>query len=194
MDMRPDGWHQNLRCTVSSFFLLRYCIFSCIDQWSIGISNTRIGQTDSDTFARLFPYLFNYLVHDKSSVNGKEFVLSNPHAMDELRQLNSAIVGLGYADESFTIRITGGDRIIDSNGVIRSATDNTIVAGAAPNSRHLVTQGARGIDVQVSGVAAADLSKALAVTNLRLLNVTYGDGHKHLDLPATQWFAPRRKP
>jgi hypothetical protein len=139
-----------------------------------------------------FGYLFNELMHDKSKVNGKEFVMSNPYAMGELKSLNSAIVDLGYADESFMIRITGGDRIIDPNGVIRSATDNTIVNGAAPNSRHLVTQGARGIDVQVSGVSAGDFSKALAVTNLKLLNVTYGDGHKHLDLPATQWFAPRR--
>ena len=152
------------------------------------------GSFENGARTAAFGYLFNELMHDKSRVNGKEFVLSNPHAMDELKSLNSAIIDLGYSDESFTIRITGGDRIIDSNGVIRSATDNTIVAGAAPNSRHLVTQGARGLDVQVSGVSASDFSKALAVTNLKLLNVTYGDGHKHLDLPATQWFAPRRKP
>ena len=152
------------------------------------------GKFENGVVTASFGYLFNYLAHDRSPINGREYVLSNPAAMDELIKLNTAIVDLGYANESFTIRITGGDRYTDANGVIRSATDNSIVAGSASNSRHLNTQGVRGIGVQVSGVSAADFSKALAVTNLNLLNVTYGDGHKHLDLPSTNWFTPRRKP
>jgi len=142
--------------------------------------------------SEIVQYLFNKLLHDTSRINNEKFKLSNPNAMDELVKLNSAIVNLGYADDSFTIRVTGGDRYVDANGVIRSATDDSIIMGSASNSNHLISQGARGIDVSVSGVAAADLQRALAITNLSQLNVTYADKHLHLDLPTSKWFAPRR--
>ncbi len=151
------------------------------------------GKFSNGATTAAYGYLFNHLTLERSSINGEKFKLSNPNAMDELVKLNSAIVNLGYADDSFTIRITGGDRYADTNGVIRSATDDSIIKGSALNSRHLTSQGARSIDVSVSGVATADFQRVLATTNLSLLNVTYEDKHLLLDLPASKWFAPRRR-
>ena len=54
------------------------------------------GKFENGAQTAAFGYLFNKLMHDKSAVNGKQFVMSNPYAMDELRSLNSAIVDLGY--------------------------------------------------------------------------------------------------
>ena len=150
------------------------------------------GKFEDGATTGAFGYLFNEIMHDSSKNNGKKFSLSNPHAMDELVKLNSALIDLGYADEKFQIRITGGDRYIDSVGDIRYATDDQRIPSSAKDSRHLISQGARDIDVNISGVSQTDLTKALATTDLKLLNVVYGDKHLHFDLPASKWFAPRR--
>ena len=38
------------------------------------------------------------------------FVFSNPQVLWNLRQLNLEIIGLGFKDDCFVLRLTGGDR------------------------------------------------------------------------------------
>ena len=79
------------------------------------------------------------------------WVLNNALVRSNLVALNAAIVGAGSPDECFVIRVTGGDRYRDSGNprIIRSATNNSVVAGASQTSPHLIERGARAADFNI---------------------------------------------
>ncbi|MBY0578941.1 MAG: hypothetical protein K2P57_07845 [Burkholderiales bacterium] len=104
-----------------------------------------------------FGYLFNHVAH-----NG--FTLRNPNVLRNLNALNQKLVNMGYDDAKFELSVTGGDRYRDSEGNIRSATDNSIVEGASSRSPHLYERGARAVDLDVRGVSKTDFDTALRST------------------------------
>ncbi len=114
-----------------------------------------------------------------------KYVLSNPYVKNNLRQLNTAIVALGLSDSSFTLRVTGGDRYKDQCGDIRSSTNGQIVSGSSKTSPHLISRGARAVDLVVSGVSNKIFDKALKRTRFLPANTlrNYPDGHTHIALP-----------
>ncbi|PLX40040.1 MAG: hypothetical protein C0608_10075 [Deltaproteobacteria bacterium] len=114
-----------------------------------------------------------------------QYVLSNPHVKNNLRQLNTAIVALGHSDSSFTLRVTGGDRYKDQCGDIRSSTDDSIVKGSSQTSPHLISRGARAVDLSVTGISNNVFDEALKRTKFLPANTlrNYADGHTHIALP-----------
>lgn len=89
---------------------------------------------------------------------------------------------------------TGDDRYIDSAGVIRSMTDDSIVRGSAPRSPHLIENGARAVDLRVQGVPSRVFDNALRGTDFSPGSTlrNYPDGHTHINLPnERRFYAPR---
>jgi len=110
--------------------------------------------------------------------------LTNPLVRSNLIKLNTALIGLGKADDSFVLTVTSGDRYIDQQGQIREISTNKIV----PTTRisgHLIENGARGVDLRVKGVDDDTFDKALARTEFSPGNTNreYSDRHTHIALP-----------
>lgn len=104
-----------------------------------------------------FGYMFNHVAH-----NG--FTLRNPNVVRNLNALNQELINMGYKDEDFVLSVTGGDRYRDSEGNIRSATNDSIVGAASKQSPHLYERGARAVDLDVRGVSQSDFNAALQKT------------------------------
>jgi len=117
------------------------------------IQKDPIGLNAGDT--NLYRYVFNsplnFIDPTGLKIDYAGYVLTNYNVTSALYMLNQAIIGAGYSDNSFTIRVTGGDRYTDSNGDIRSLTNRQLVSGASMQSPHLLERGARGIDFNLTG-------------------------------------------
>ena len=112
-------------------------------------------------------------------------VLNNAKVIANLYRLNQAIIDQGKSNEDFTLRITGGDRFIDSQGNFVSLTDFSIIPPSETNlrSEHLIKNGARGVDLTVSRITRQEFSSALRNTDfLRSNTKAYAD-HTHIALP-----------
>jgi len=92
-------------------------------------------------------------------------VLRNPALVENLWNLNEAIVRQGIADAAFTLRVSGGDRYRDCAGNIVSASDGKQVTNSEQDSRHLYENGAIAVDLVVSGVSTRTFSTALSTTS-----------------------------
>ena len=120
-----------------------------------------------------------------------KFVLKNPIVRAELQGLNDAIVATGKSDDSFTIRVTGGDRYLfecsEQGPVVVSATNHKTVPNSNPNkSPHLVERGARAVDLKYDGITEELFDKVLkGKTKFQSLATRsdYDDGHTHISLP-----------
>ncbi|HQQ73900.1 MAG TPA: RHS repeat-associated core domain-containing protein [Pseudomonadales bacterium] len=114
----------------------------------------------------------------KVSYNG--YAVSNQAVRDALENLSTNL----HAD----VQVTGGDRYIDSNGNIRSASNDTIIGKSAKKSSHLIEEGARGVDVDVPGKSDNDIADAAGKSGFdptrTIPSSTYpGEPHNHLEVP-----------
>jgi RHS repeat-associated protein len=116
------------------------------------------------------------------------YVLNNPILVNNLQRLNQEIVNLGIRDADFTLRVTGGDRYRDQAGNIRSSTDNQKINNSDPNSAHLIENGARAVDLDITGVTREIFNKALGKTDFDPAGTLYPESypkepHTHIRLP-----------
>jgi RHS repeat-associated protein len=113
------------------------------------------------------------------------YVVKNQNVRDNLVSLNQEIVNSGIPDDNFVLKVTGGDRFRDPEGIIRSSTTNEPVPNSSQTSPHLIERGARAIDLQVIGVDDDIFDKALKKTEFLPANTLrdYPDGHTHIALP-----------
>lgn len=126
-------------------------------------------------------------------INPDGYAFSNPRVVDNLKRLRQAIVHQGISADDFSIRVSGGDRDRDTDGVIRSSTNHEVVKGASPTSPHLVERGARAADIVVKGVPREVFERALSETEFLPANTQYyEDGHTHVALPnRPEYYAPK---
>jgi len=113
------------------------------------------------------------------------YLVKNQNVRDNLVSLNQEIVNSGIPDDNFVLKVTGGDRFRDPEGIIRSSTTNEPVPNSSQTSPHLIERGARAIDLQVIGVDDDIFDKALKKTEFLPANTlrNYPDGHTHIALP-----------
>lgn len=143
----------------------------------------------------LYGYVFNDPVNlfdsDGLKVDWGGYVLKNPIVKEELQRLNDAIVAIGKPDDSFIIRVTGGDRFIfecsEQGPLVFSATFNKMIPKSDPNkSPHLVERGARAVDLAYEGITDDLFDKVLkGKTKFQSAGTlrNYEDGHTHISLP-----------
>jgi hypothetical protein len=116
------------------------------------------------------------------------------HPIYNLQRLNQAIIDQGLADDKFTLRITGGDRFVDSKGKARSLSDFTYVDDSAPNSGHLIQNGGRAADLAQGGVSDKVFDRALQETafdpKLTRRQEYIKHPHTHIELPNKAPFNP----
>jgi hypothetical protein len=125
------------------------------------------------------------LLQRLAEVINNGYAISNQNVSDNLDRLNAAIMGLGYPNNSFRLRVTGGDRYLDANGNVRSSTTHEIVRRADRTSSHIVTNGARAADLSVEGVPDDVFDRALRETDFdpAMTEREYDNGHTHISLP-----------
>lgn len=58
------------------------------------------------------------------------------------------------------IKVSGGDRYLDKDGNVRSATNNKIIPNSGPSSPHLYENGARGVDIYIPGATRNEIKNA----------------------------------
>jgi hypothetical protein len=114
-----------------------------------------------------------------------KIVINNPIVIANLYRLNQAIIKQGKANNAFTIRITGGDRFIDSQGNFVSLTDFSMIPPSATNrkSEHLIENGARGVDLVINGINRQEFDRALMDTDFSRFNTIPYPDHIHIALP-----------
>jgi hypothetical protein len=85
------------------------------------------------------------------------------------------------------IRVSGGDRYLDRDGNVRSATNNKVVPGSRYTSPHLYENGARAVDIYVPGASDKEIKDAAKRAGFPEYNTKqdYDDGHTHINLPNT---------
>jgi len=124
------------------------------------------------------------------------YVLNNGYVISNLVTLNQEIINQGIPDQCFILNVTGGDRYRDQSGRHRSVTNNQVIPLSDPNSPHLVSRGARAVDLKITNVSGAGCQCVPAVDQTifdNALNKTdfsppstrrsYADGHTHINLP-----------
>jgi hypothetical protein len=126
-------------------------------------------------------------------------VLANPQVRENVGQLYENIAKEAGNTE-FEFQVTGGDRYIDADGKIRSSTTGELV-GQSRTSEHLITRGARGVDLRIRGVSDAVVRRAVGGTSFFPANTVPpsrypNEPHWHLGLPNRPEFyvRPRRRP
>jgi len=133
----------------------------------------------------------NYIDRDGLEVDFAGYTLRNPQVILNLLRLNEAIMRVsGLRNDQFMLRVTGGDRFRDENGVIVSATNGLPILKSAAKSPHLVERGARAVDLAVVGVSDCIFDRALKSTDFLPANTIrgYDDGHIHIALPNIEKF------
>jgi len=132
-------------------------------------------------------------------LNPDRYVLGNSQVRENVAEVYKGIVKeVGNSD--FEFQVTGGDRYIDAEGKVRSSTTGNL-EGKSLTSEHVITRGARGVDLRIRGVSDAVVRRAIGGTSFfppntvppsRYPNVP----HWHLGLPNRPEFyiRPRRRP
>jgi hypothetical protein len=147
----------------------------------------------------LFTYVENNPANFADSlglrIEWNNYILSNLRVIRNLIRLNEEIIKLGKKDDEFVLSVSGGDRFKDSQGNIRSVTTYEIEEDSSLTSPHLVTRGARAVDLCVSGVSNTLFDKALRKTEFAPANTErdYPTApHTHIALPPfTEFYAIR---
>jgi RHS repeat-associated protein len=130
-------------------------------------------------------------------VNPYVYVRNNPMLWSDalglkidLYRLNQAIVDRGLLDDSFTLKVTGGDRYLDCAGGVRSLKTHEIVPGSDRTSPHLIKNGARALDLRVTGVSNSLFDSALRGTDFapRYTQRYRHTRHTHISLPNERRF------
>lgn len=119
------------------------------------VSEDPLGLRGGDV--NLYAYVGNNVVNARDPlglrIDWGDNVFTNPYVVANMNKMNQALVNAGFPDDTFLIRITGGDRYIDSQGNHRSVTDDSIVGDSDQTSPHLLIRGARGVDFNITGVS-----------------------------------------
>jgi RHS repeat-associated protein len=114
-------------------------------------------------------------------------IVTNPRVRANVEQLNTNLINRGYPDDSFTIRITGGDRHMSTDGM--ASLSNSEIVTNYNKSPHLLESGARAVDFNIDGaVKKDDIKKAIDGTEFLPENTIgpekYPDApHYHVALP-----------
>lgn len=175
------------------FYRMRY--YSPMLQRFLSEDALGLSGGDINFYAYVLGNPVNYVDPRGLRVDYGNFVLGNPHVVANLQRLNQQIVNQGIPDDQFVLKVTGGDRYINTDdGLLKSLTDNSFVPsrpGEDPTrSPHLRENGARAVDLRVINVSQAVLDKALKKTDFLPANTRrdYPDGHVHIALPNAQKF------
>ncbi len=122
-------------------------------------------------------------------VNPNKIVINNRKVIRKIRVLNHQIARrtrLGNKD--FQITISGGDRYKKEDGKIYSLSNDQEIKKSAKKSRHLISEGARAIDLEITNdggsIVHNDLIDEIAKDlGFSYTKKDYDDGHIHLQLP-----------
>ena len=98
-----------------------------------------------------------------------DIVLNDPAIRGQLESIDRALPGTD-------VIVTGGDRYIDSQGNIRSSSNNEIISNSAPTSLHL---DGLAVDFALSNMSP---TKEFLEEYFDWVSVDYDDGHVHGDL------------
>ena len=104
------------------------------------------------------------------------YVLNNGYVISNLVTLNQEIINQGVPDHCFILNVTRGDRYRDPSGRHRSVTNNQVIPLSDPNSPHLVSRGARAVDLKITNVAGAGCQCVPAVDQTVFDNALKQDG------------------
>src|SRR2546422_539431 len=162
------------------------------------VSEDPVGLKGGDI--NFYAYVLDHPINNVDSlglrVDFGNYVIGNSYVIANLERLNQQIVNQGIPDDKFVLRVTGGDRYINTDdGLLRSLTDNTFVS-TKPNqdpklSPHLRENGARAVDLDVVGVSNDVVDKALKKTDFEPARTSrdYPDApHTHIELPKNPKF------
>ena len=128
-----------------------------------------------------------YIDPDGNEVtNPNSLVVNNSRLINKVADLNQLIVQrTGLSSSSFTIRVSGGDRYV-KDGKIYSLTHKTEIENSASQSRHLIEEGARAIDLKIDNSGDGLVTNALLMELATEVGFTftreYKTGHVHLQL------------
>lgn len=115
------------------------------------------------------------LVVNGQDVNPDNMVLNDKDTREKFEELVENLLAL---DPNVTIKISGGDRYQDANGVVRSSTDHSII-NAAPNGWH---EYGKAVDFYVySSVISNDQVRQAGLdVGFGGFKGDYADGHLHV--------------
>ncbi|MCC7442717.1 MAG: hypothetical protein IT285_13865 [Bdellovibrionales bacterium] len=139
------------------------------------------------------PVVFFDLGGNKIDWNG--FAPANPAVRENFEKLNDNIIrqNLPAANpDNFTLKVSGGDRYLDSKGNEVSATNHQVVVPAEKRQGggpHLIESGARAIDFTVSGATESQIREGVKGTGFQQGQLITPDKypqspHYHLGLPS----------
>jgi RHS repeat-associated protein len=153
----------------------------------------------TEKYPKLSPYQYSANnpilfidVNGDSITNPNNIVLNNKKIIQNIRVLNHQ-VGLRTKLENseFVIQITGGDRYKKENDQgdekIYSMSNDREITNSAKKSRHLITEGARAVDLDITISGRGKVNNELIDQIAKDLGFTYtkmdyADGHIHLQL------------
>ncbi len=124
--------------------------------------------------------------------NPNNLVVNNKKLVSKIKVLNSQIArrtGLGNLD--FQLKISGGDRYKENDNKIYSLSNDKEIKKSAKSSRHLISEGARAIDLMIVSNGEGKVTKELINEIAKDLGFTftkmdYSDDHLHLQLPESE--------
>ncbi len=129
--------------------------------------------------------------------NPNNLVLNNKKLVSKLKVLNRVIgKWKGLKSSEFNIRISGGDRYIAKAKFIygiklpigvASSSNNKMIPASKKTSKHIVSNGARAVDLQIEIDGDGKITNELISEISKLLGFSYSkmdykDGHIHLTL------------
>jgi len=114
----------------------------------------------------------------------KKQVLSNQTLIQKLKKFDKAVSRLsGKPINSYNFVITGGDRYLDDNGLVRSATNNLHIEESKSDSKHLQEFGAKALDLRLAeGISYDILKQAADEVGLWITDEGAYDTHFHLHI------------
>ncbi len=98
----------------------------------------------------------NEIKNNGCAIHNEKMLEEFYNVIDELLEIHKNNVNEERVDDlcncsKLKIRITGGDRYKDEEGVIRSLSNGKPISGSVGRSRHLFREGARAIDFTITG-------------------------------------------
>ena len=129
---------------------------------------------------------------DGRELNPNNYALSNINFPENIANLYSNLVEK-VGNDNFQFKITGGDRYIGEDGKVYSSTNNSLIPKAGTRSPHIVSNGARAVDLRIKylnsskiiplGTVQSALNGTELILDPNALPSHYPDQHYHLQLP-----------
>jgi RHS repeat-associated protein len=136
-------------------------------------------------------WLASWVASRVTNINPRGYVLNNPLVQENVRSLRAAIAKI-LGHYNFAFFITGGDRyevyLTTGSGLGVMLFHMSATPGQGPvwnsafTSAHLISRGARAVDVRIVGASRAVILRAVGMTDFLSTPRFYG-GHVHFRLP-----------